>query len=351
VRKTNPEVNPIIIKLHNMDFWYWSQYFVDIYQNCPYRCCYCNTQKFKSLKGFSFVSSLPERKQVIGLGLICDIYSEYRAGNERARNILGLLDKNRYPVNIVTKSNMIVKDIDILKRLAKKGHIRVTFTLLTLDDFISGNLEGNAPPPSERLKVLGILRSEGIDAGIAVTPIIPGVNDDEEQLTRLVKASKDMGAGWVLFSGFNPVRSFMNNPLWKSSASLYSDKKALDMHYKHIKKFMLGLLLRENLPFRVPRITLSAFDRKYYSNIVSEYLFNISYLYELMSREMEMLRYRRAAYKINGIIESLKHKMFNKKLGSIRGINPEIEKTIEEIILREDSSFYSDLHDKIALEV
>lgn len=351
MHKTNPRVNPFIIKLQNMDFWYWSQYFVDIYQDCPYRCCYCNTKKFKSLKGYSFSPSIPERKDVIGLGLMCEIYGHDEGGNERTRNILGLLDKNRYPVNIVTKSDMIIKDLDILKRLSRKGHLRVTFTILTLDDTLSLKLEDNAPGPAARLKALNILRSEGIDAGVAVTPIIPCVNDDERELSRLVKVSKDMGARWVLFSGFNPIKSFLKNPLWAESAELHADKKTLDNQYSRIKKFMIKLLIQEKLPFRIPRITLNAFDRKYYSNLASEYLFNISYLYELMSREMEMLRYRRAAYKINEIIESLKYKVFSNKLGSIRGINPEIERTIEEIILSDSSTFYSDLNKKIAVEV
>jgi hypothetical protein len=334
-----------------MDFWYWSQYFVDIYQDCPYRCCYCNTQKYKNLKGYSFVPSLPERKDVIGLGLMCDIYGHDTGDNQRTRNILGLLEKNRYPVNIVTKSDMIIKDLDILKQLSKKGHLRVTFTILTLDDALSLKLEGSAPRPSERLKALNILRSEGIDAGIAVTPIIPCVNDDEKKLTQLVKVSKDMGAGWVLFSGFNPVKSFLENPVWAESAELHTDNKTLDKYYSRIKKFMIKLLIQEKLPFRIPRITLNAFDRKYHSYLVSEHLFNISYLYELMSREMDMLRYRRAGYKINGIIESLKYKVFSKKLGLIRGINPEIEQTIEEIILNDSSTFYLDLNKKIAAEV
>ena len=351
MHKINPRVNPLIIRLQNMDFWYWSQYFVDIYQDCPYRCCYCNTQKYKNLKGYSFVPSLPEKNEVIGLGLLCDIYGHDTGGNERIRNILGFLDKNQYRVNIVTKSDMIIRDMDLLKQLSKKGHLRVTFTLLTLDDTLSLKLEGNAPGPARRLKALSTLRSEGIDAGVAVTPIIPCVNDDEKELTRLVKVSKDMGARWVLFSGFNPVRSFLGNPVWAESAELHTEKKNLDKHYSRIKKFMIKLLIQENLPFRIPRITLNAFDRKYYSNLVSEYLFNISYLYELMSNEMEMLRYRRAAYKINGIIESLKYKAFTNKLGSIRGINPEIERTIEEIILNDSSTFYSDLNKKIAVGV
>ena len=313
MHKTNPRVNPLIIRLQNMDFWYWSQYFIDIYQNCPFRCCYCNTQKYKNLKGYSFVPALPEKKDVIGLGLMCDIYGHDTEGNQKTRNILGLLDKNRYPVNIVTKSDMIINDLDILKQFSRKGHVRVTFTILTLDEKLSQRLEGNAPRPAERLKALNILRREGIDAGVAVTPIIPCVNDDEKELAQLVKASKDMGAGWVLFSGFNPVRSFLQNPVWAESAELHTDKKNLDKHYSRIKKFMIKLLIQEKLPFRIPRITLNAFDRKYHSNLVSEHLFNISYLYELMSRDMEMLRYRRAGYKINGIIESLKHKVFSKK--------------------------------------
>lgn len=351
MQKKKLKTNPNIIKLQTIDFWYWSRYFIDIYPDCPYKCSYCNTQKKSSLNGLDFMEGLPLNKEVIGLGLFSDIYHPEHRKNEFTKSMLELLAKNHYPVNIITKSDAIIDDLEILKNLSDRDHLRVTFTLLTMDEALSLKLEGCSPLPANRLNALKTLRKEGIPCGVAITPIIPCVNDDEESISHIVHESKKMGANWILFSGFNPVDSFLNNPLWKKTAEIHTDQKILKTQYRKIKKFILRLLLRENLPLRVPRITLKSFEHNYYSQIVSEYLFNISYLFELMDREIEMLRYRRAAYRINGIIESLKSIVHHKELGFLKGINPEIENVIEEIIFSNRSTLYTDLYKKIASEV
>lgn len=351
MQKKKLRTNPLIIKLQTMDFWYWSRYFIDIYPDCPYKCSYCNTQKKSGLSGLDFMEGLPLNKEVIGLGLFSDIYHPECRKNEFTKSMLELLAKNRYPVNIITKSDAIIDDLEVLKKLSDSDHLRVTFTLITMDDTLSLKLEGRAPLPSARLNALQTLSEEGIPCGVAITPIIPCVNDDEESISHIVRESKKMGASWILFSGFNPVDSFLNNPVWKKTSDIHTDQKTLKNRYLKIKRFMLNLLLRENLPLRVPRITLKSFDHNYYSQIVSEYLFNISYLFELMDREIEMLRYRRAAHRINGITESLKSIVFNKEIGFLKGINPEIENVIEEIIFSNRSTVYTDLYKKIASEV
>jgi DNA repair photolyase len=225
-------------------------------------------------------------------------------------------------VNIVTKSTTLVKDLPLLKKFSEKDRIRVTITILTLDDELALKLEGSSPPPSARFEALRVFRKAGIPAGLAITPIIPLVNDKDDLIEQLVLAAKRSDASWVLFSGFNPTSLFLGSSLWKKTAKIYTD-------------------------IRIPRITLNVYDTMYSSRVVSEYLFNISYLYELMDNHIEMLRFRRAGYEIEGLTASLKSIVVGKKLGFVKGINPEIEKTVEEILFANGSTLLSSLYKKL----
>ncbi len=339
------------MSLRNIDFWYWSRYFIDLYKDCPYSCIYCSTRKDASFTGITFIPGLPEEKEVIGLGLLSDIYHPDSQQNISLSNILELLNKRGYPVNILTKSDKILSNCDELKKFSEKARLRVTFTILTLDDELSTKLEGRAPKPSERLETLRMLRKADIPAGVAITPIIPHINDDETSLSKLVRESKRMGASWVLFSGFNPNASFLEYPLFNKLSSIYTDEEKLNKRYKKIKSFMVKILKEENLPIRIPRITLGLSSKKYYSHSISEYLFNISYLHELLGHELEMKRYRRVAYDINNMNMPLKSLAAKKKLGYIKGVNPEIEKVIEEVVYSGVSNFYTYLFKKVTSEV
>jgi len=345
------QISPIVMSLNKIDFWYWCRYFIDIHRVCPYDCSYCNTKNQTAIKGIDFVSGIPREKEVIGLGFLSDIYNKESTSNEATREILEILNKNKYPINILTKSTQIVQDYKLLKKFSENNNIRITFTILTPDDKISSALEGFSPSPSERLKALRFLSDNNIPCGIAVTPIIPCVNDDKDALSYLIKEAKNMGAKWVLFSGYNPTMNFFRNPGWKKSSKIHSDNKKLKYRYREIKRFMINLLYNENLPMRIPRIKLDILNNKYYSYITSEYLFNISYYYELLENELESTRYLRTAYKINNITRSLKSIVLGKKLGYIRGVNPEIEKVIEEIVKDNKSTIYTELYNKLISEV
>jgi DNA repair photolyase len=387
VRASKPTAVPLIVSLPKIDFWYWCRHFFDLSRGCPYGCSYCNTQRRRARKGcgcapgnspeggnpleegfrvktgaplegglrlppgIRLEAGLPQEKEVIGLGLLSEPFQQGDGETELVSSALRSLYDAGYPVNIVTKSGMasgISGELEILKRFARRDFIRVTFTILTTDESLSRELEGRAPLPEERFAALAALRKEGIPAGVALTPVIPRVNDREERISDLVREAKRCGASWFLFSGFDPVRSFLQDPRWKESAELHEDEERLSAYYRGLKKTLVSRLVEENLPMRIPRITLNLFRQRSSIRLVSEYLFNISYLYELMEREVEMLRYRRAAHELSRTLVPLRSLLADKKLGYVRGINPEIERVIEEVLHTEKSSLYLSLRERVA---
>lgn len=341
---------PLISRLKNLDFWSWCSSFIDLYLDCPFGCIYCNTQKRSEFRGLHFTHTLPEKKETIGLGLISDVYSMDEGHNTTVSEILEFLFKEDYSVHIMTKSSAIAHQVEILKKFAEKDRVRVTFTLLTLNESIARELEGSSPSPQERLNALEILRKEGVPAGISISPIIPCINDGTESLSCLIGEGKRNKASWILFTGFDTVSAFRNSHLWRKTAELHSDPVNLESHYRHLRKFVVGRLLREELPLRIPRIPLDIYRRRYSTQIVSEHLFNISYLYELKENELKMLRYRRAAHEIESLQVSLKSIASSKKLGYIKGVNPEIEKVIEEILYTGGSTLHIKLYDSLKEE-
>jgi len=351
VQKRKLIVSPIIMSLKKIDFWSWCRYFIDIYRECPFKCSYCNTKRQYDMKGLDFIHGLPERRETVGLGLLSDIYHPVPHTNEETiTNILEILYSRGYSVNILTKSDQVLQNLELLRLFSKKNRARVTLTLLTTRSSLCTKLEGRAPCPADRLRVLERLTEQGIPTGIAITPIIPLINDDKTMLTRLVQEGKTRGAGWVIFSGFNPTTSFLNNPLWKQTALLHTDPVKLSEQYSSIKQFMIKLLFRENLSMRIPRMNGGPLDTHYSSHIVSEHLFTISYLYELMENQLETMRYRRAAYELDGLEKSLKSIVSRKKHGYIKGINPEIETVIEEFLYSGKSAIYSHLFHNMTAE-
>ena len=387
MRASKPKSVPLIVSLPKIDFWYWCRHFVDLSRECPYGCAYCNTQRrtlrkgggcapgnwpegcnphdesrrvetgalpeggLRLLPGLRLEAGLPQEKEVIGLGLLSE---PFRTGDDETgvlSSALRSLYDAGYPINIVTKSGLtsgISGELEMLKRFARRGFIRVTFTILTTDESLSRELEGRSPPPAERFQALAALRREGIPAGVALTPVIPRVNDGDERIADLVDEAKRCGASWFLFSGFDPVRSFLQDPRWKQAEELHGEAEKLNAYYRGLKKTLVSLLVDANLPMRIPRITLNLFRQRSSIRMVSEYLFNISYLYELMERDVEMMRYRRAAHELNRNPVSLRSLLADKKLGFVRGVNPEIERVIEEVLYTEKSSLYLSLRERVA---
>ena len=131
----------------------------------------------------------------IGIGTATDPYQPAERKFRITRGILEVLAEHAgLKVWIVTKSPLVTRDVDLLRRIARNNSIGVHLSLITIDRDLARRIEPRAPTPDSRLRALARLREHGIDVGINVMPVLPGITDRPDQLEPLVKAVADAGA-------------------------------------------------------------------------------------------------------------------------------------------------------------
>ena len=193
---------------------------INPYRGCEHGCIYCFARPSHAWLGYSpgldFETKILAKPQAaellkkelarkgykpepIALGTNTDPYQpiERRLGITRA--ILEVLKETRHPFTIVTKSNLVLRDLDILAPMARENMVRVMISLTTLDRKLSRVMEPRAPTPERRLEALRTLNAAGVPAGVLTAPVIPAINDAE--LEALLDASVRAGArhgGYVL---------------------------------------------------------------------------------------------------------------------------------------------------------
>ena len=116
------------------------------------------------------------------------------------RSVLEVLQRARHPVSIVTKSNLVLRDLDILSDMARDGLVKVFLSVTTLDRALARKMEPRAPTPEKRLEAIAALNDAGVPAGVMVAPVIPAINDAEIEtiLTRAYAAGAREGGYVVL---------------------------------------------------------------------------------------------------------------------------------------------------------
>jgi DNA repair photolyase len=137
--------------------------------------------------------------KTIALGINTDGYQPLEKRLEVTRGILAVLARCRHPVSIVTKSALIVRDIDLLADLAKDRLISVMLSITSLTDEIKRTLEPRAASPKGRLRTIAQLAEKGIPVGVLVAPVIPAITDHEmEDILAAARQAGATSAGYVL---------------------------------------------------------------------------------------------------------------------------------------------------------
>jgi DNA repair photolyase len=135
------------------------------------------------------------------IGTATDPYQPAERRFRLTRQVLEvLLGYRGLAIGIITKSPLVVRDIDVLQRLAERHEITVNVSLATLDRRLARRLELKSPVPEARIRGLSRLTAAGIYAGLLVAPIVPGITDDRAGLDRLLGAAKAAGARYVIGS-------------------------------------------------------------------------------------------------------------------------------------------------------
>ena len=193
---------------------------INPYRGCEHGCIYCFARPTHAYLGLSpgldFESKLfmkpdaPEllerelsaaryQPRTIAIGTNTDPYQPIERRHEIMRRILEVLDRAGHPVGIVTKSNLVVRDLDILTRMAQRNLVKVAISVTTLDPKLARVMEPRAPTPPRRLEALRQLSAAGIPTSVMVAPVIPAINDaDIERILDAAAAAGVSGAGYVL---------------------------------------------------------------------------------------------------------------------------------------------------------
>jgi DNA repair photolyase len=193
---------------------------INPYRGCEHGCIYCfarPTHAFLGLSpGLDFESKLfakPDAPKLlerelsargyeprtIAIGTNTDPYQPIERQYEIMRGILEVLDRAGHPVGIVTKSALILRDLDILSRMAKRNLVKVALSVTTLDAHLARVMEPRAATPSRRLETLRRLAAAGVPTSVMVAPVVPAINDDEiERILDAAKMAGVQGAGYVL---------------------------------------------------------------------------------------------------------------------------------------------------------
>jgi len=185
------------------------------YRGCEHSCPYCFARYTHEYLGYDSGTefdnkilvkvnaaevlekelSRPRMKhEAVNLGSVCDPYQPAEQKFEITREVLKIFAKHKNPLFIGTKSNLILRDLDLLSEMAKRTVLLVNFTLTTLDENIRRKIEPRAATTDERLDAVKQLSDTGVAVGILFMPIFPYLTDDSESINGVVKAVSDAGA-------------------------------------------------------------------------------------------------------------------------------------------------------------
>jgi len=138
------------------------------------------------------------KKEVINIGGVCDSYQPAEAKYGLMREVLALMIKHRNPVTISTKSDLILRDFDLLKELAELTYVNIAVTVTTMDENLSTLLEPLASPPEKRLSVLRAFKDTAVVTGLHMMPILPFLTDSPENLERILSLAAGCEVDYTL---------------------------------------------------------------------------------------------------------------------------------------------------------
>lgn len=185
------------------------------YRGCVHACHYCYARASHPYLGFNADEEFETRIVVktniaevlrrelarpgwtgepVAIGTATDAYQPVEGKYQLTRGVLAVMHAFRNPLSIITKSTLVLRDLDLLADLARLAQVRVSFTVTTLDPELWRLVEPGTPPPASRLRVLAKLAAAGVPCGVNLAPVLPGLTDSEAAIEAVVAAAREHGA-------------------------------------------------------------------------------------------------------------------------------------------------------------
>jgi len=370
------EAKSLLRKNKRVDSWFLSAYGMNIYRGCQHDCIYCDgrAEKYRVDGDFGCQVSVkinaldllkkelnPKRKRTpFRRGYICigggvgDSYQPIEEKYRLTRQILEFLCQKNFPIHILTKSRLVLRDLDFLKELNKKNHVIVSFSLSSARDDLGGQWEPGASLPSQRLEAVRILKNAGIAVGIFLLPVIPYITDSLNIISDSLDKARNAGADFVMFGGMTLKQGRQMDFFYEYLKKLYPQLmeqytniytlnhpgcrwgNAIDRYYRDIQQNFNRAVHKYPLPQRIPpRFYLDLLEE---NDRVMVMLEHIDYYLKARGRKSPC---GYAAYSISRLKEPISSIKDN--LCSLPGVGPFTENIILDILNNGKSTLLEEL--------
>jgi len=194
------------------------EYTINAYRGCSHSCTYCFARPSHEYLGFDMGADFDSKIVVktnavelaraetaprrwagspIAMGTNTDPYQRAEGKYKLTRGIIEVLGDRANPFSILTKSSLVLRDLDLLSAIARETRITVDLSIATLDEQVWKLTEPGTPHPRKRIEALGRLAEAGVPSGILMAPVLPGLSDRPDQLEAVVVAGLDAGARFI----------------------------------------------------------------------------------------------------------------------------------------------------------
>ena len=349
-------------KLKYPDSWFWGRYTINPYSGCAHACIYCDARSNRYYLEQDFENEvivkididkiLESRIQsarnllpdVVAPGGVNDAYQPIELQEQNTNKILKIFKKFKFPINLATKSSLIKRDISLLNEIGRDTWCTVGFSITTTDEQLANFLEPFSSPPKERLKTIKEIKEKGpnIQVGTYFMPIIPYLEDNEDNLESVIKESKKYGADFILFAPGLTLRDsqaqFFINKLKESRyretlkplLNLFKGKTYPPSDYvKNIHSKLLALCNDYHIPIRVKRWIPEDYRKWNYK--ISEFLLNKEYM-ESVANGKSNNNLKWAGLHLNNLKESIIDVCRRGELSSLPNFTAKVVQLVEPIL-------------------
>lgn len=191
--------------------WFGIDYNMNLYRGCCHGCIYCDSRSdcyriddFDRVRVkencLELVRNDLRRKVlpgVVGTGAMSDPYNPFEREYQYTRHALELLAAYGFGVGIATKSDLIARDIDVLTEIRAQMPVLCKLTVTAADDALAAKVEPHAPPSSARFRAIEKLSSAGLYTGVLLMPVLPFIEDTDQNVREIVRMAADAGARFI----------------------------------------------------------------------------------------------------------------------------------------------------------
>ena len=363
------EYKSILNKLKYIDNWFWGRYTINTYNGCQFGCTYCDARSAHYHMPADFENQIVIKQNpaemldkrisrartllpdVVVFGGVTDCYQPAEKKYEHTRRMLEVLLKHRYPVHIITKSTLVLRDLDLLEEIAQQTWCTVSVTITTMDEEVASFVDFQAPAPQKRIAVVQEIKAKAphVQSGVLLIPLIPVLCDSDDSLRKVVSAARTAAADYLLFGGGMSLRDtqaqwFLTKlqarfptiyrqyqDIYKFSghAPVYEGNYWTSAEYLLDRQPKLFDLCRElGVPYRIPR-WLPA-DWRYHNYRIAEPMLNRAYEHQMHGREWKTLFW--AGQNVQQLKEPIQDVAARGELHTIRNVRGRIKDRVEEML-------------------